>query len=175
MVRPQTLIQLLDLYEFQKEMGVPCKCGTEKRETVYGLYGGYFYTRSKKEGVERYKQVRRLVDECLSPDVSVILKRYCTEFELGGQGDVKGQGPSDQTPDATEEELEMEVYIESHFPRIGSNNSQPRFLIADVIKEWIHFAYQQGDETYKEVTGGKPLFPPYVTYHKERRNRNVIT
>ena len=39
---PQTLVQLFDLYELMREMGVPCKCGIEKRETDVRLYGGYF-------------------------------------------------------------------------------------------------------------------------------------
>ena len=33
-VRPRTLKELFDLYELQKDMGVPCKCGMEVRDTV---------------------------------------------------------------------------------------------------------------------------------------------
>lgn len=166
-VRPQNLIQLFDLYEFEKELCVPCKCGMELRDTVEGLYGGYFYTRSKEQGLERYKQVRALVDEHLGKDVPVILKRYCTEFELGGQGEINGKGPSDKTPDTTPEEKEMEHYIESHFPKIGLNNPQPKHLVASVMKRWIHYAFEHGDMTYKEFTDGKKLTKDYVTYHNE--------
>lgn len=163
-VRPQNLIQLFDLYEFQRDMGVPCKCGMELRATVEGLYGGYFYTRSKEQGLEMYNEVRALVDEKLGKDVPVILKRYCTEFELGGQG-VKGHGPSDETPDITEEEREMEEYIESHFPQVGLNNPQPKHLIASVMRRWIHYAFEHGDMTYKEFTNGAKLNKDYVVYH----------
>jgi len=165
--RPQTVTQLFDLYELQRELGVPCKCGLEKRTTVCGLYGGYFYCRSKEQGLERYEQVRDLVDRHLSPDVPVILKRYCTEFELGGMGGIKGQGPSDKTPDATPAEIEFEKYVEAHFPPVGGGNPMPDHLIASVMARWIHHAFENGDLTYLEFTGGKKLTPDYVTYHNE--------
>lgn len=75
-VRPQTLKELFELYEIQREMGVPCKCGTEHRLTTKGLYGGYFYCTSKEEGLARYSEVREIVDKRLSPEAGVILKRY---------------------------------------------------------------------------------------------------
>jgi len=164
-VRPQTVVQLFDLYEFQREMGVPCKCGMELRSTVCGLYGGYFYTRSQEEGLERCAEVRRLVDERLSPDVPVILKRYCTEYELGGNGGPAGQGPSDKTPPCTVEELEYERYVETHFPPVGGGHVASDHLNAAVMARWIHHAFEHGDMTYLQLTGGTPLVPEYVTYH----------
>lgn len=168
-VRPKSLVQLFDLYELQKEMGVSCKCGIELRKTVCGLYGGYFYTRSISAGLLRYREVRRLVDERISPDVPVILKRYCTEFELGGEGGVKGLGPSDAVCDTTPEEREMESYVEAHFPPVGETGPQPKHLTASVLRRWIHHAFEHGDLTYLEFTGGKPLFPGYVTYHDQQQ------
>jgi hypothetical protein len=172
-VRPKTVVQLIDLYEFQREMGVPCKCGLERRTTVCGLYGGYFYTRSLEQGRKRYEQVRALVDERLSLDVPVILKRYCTEFELGGQGGIKGKGPSDKTPPATEEEMEYERYVEAHFPPVGGGNPMPDHLIATTIRRWIHYAFEHGDLTYLELTGGEKLTREYVTYHEEDKDGNI--
>jgi len=166
-VRPQTLRELFDLYELQKAMGVSCKCGIEKRPTTTSLYGGYFYCRSKEEGLQRFKEVRKLVSRHLSKDTPVILKRYCTEFEIGPGA----QGPSDQMPDTTPEEKEVEEYILDNFPRVGFGTPQPDHVIANVMVEWIHYAYRYhkatGDETFKEFTGGENLFPPYVTYHQE--------
>lgn len=166
-VRPQNLIQLFDLYEIQREMAVPSKCGLEFRKTVPGLYGGYFYTRSREQGEARYKEVRRLVDERLGTDVPVILKRYCTEFECGGEA-VSGKGPSDETPEGvTPEEREMEEYIETHFPRVASSTPMPKHLKAYVMRKWIHHAAEHGDQTYLFFTNGEKLFPSYVTYNPE--------
>ena len=162
-VRPKTLEQLFKLYEQQKQMGVPCKCGLELRPTVCGNYGGYFYTRSKEEGLERYKEVRAMVDEHLGKDVVVLLKRYCTEYEIGPGS----FGDSSKTPDITKEEKQMEEYIESHVPPAGYSNTQSKHIVANVLRRWIEHAYSVGDETYKLFTGGSPLYPPYTTYHKE--------
>lgn len=166
-VRPQTVEQLFDLYELQKEMDVPAKCGLEKRKNVYGNYGGYFYTRSKEAGLQRWQEVRTAVDNFLSPDVPVILKRYCTEFELGGEGMPEGQGPSDQLGDVTDEERDMEQYIESHFPP-SIHNPAPEHIHANTMKRWIHHAYETGDETYKKFIDKDSLFKPYVYYHPEK-------
>ena len=130
--------------------------------TVCGLYGGYFYTRSKEKGLERFAEVRKAVDENISPDIPVILKRYCTEYEIGEDS----KGASDQTPDITREEREFEKYVEAHFPTVGDGTLQAEHVLANTIKRWIHHAFEHGDLTYLELTGGEKLIPDYVTYHQ---------
>lgn len=163
-VRPRTVVELFDLYELQREIGVPCKCGIEKRETVHGLYGGYFYCRGEKEGQERYQEVRELVNAHLSTETPVILKRYCTEYEIGPGA----LGPSDVLPDMTDDEVWLEEYVTAHFPSIGFGTPQPDHITANVMMEWVLWAYQHGDKTYSAFTDGGPLFPPYVTYNEEK-------
>ena len=34
-VRPRNVVDLFDLYELMREMGVPCKCGIEKRKQIH--------------------------------------------------------------------------------------------------------------------------------------------
>jgi len=143
-VGPRSLVELFDLYELQKEMGVFSKCGIELRKTDTRLYGGYFYCDGVEQGKRRYKEVRKLVDERLSPETMVILKRYCTEFEIGPMG----QGPSNELPELTEEEKEFEEYFMSLFPSMGFNTPQPDWIAASVMQNWIHHAYQHGDPTY---------------------------
>jgi len=164
---PRTLVELFDLYELQREMGVPCKCGIELRKTDTRLYGGYFYCKGLKEGQERYKEVRELVDERISPDTGVILKRYCSEYEIGPDN----QGPTDELPEMTEDEKWLEGYVMSMFPSVGFGSIQPDHIASHVMMSWVHWAYQHGDPTYGEFTDGKALFKPVVTYHnKEKRN-----
>jgi len=163
-VRPRNLVELFDLYEYQREMGVPCKCGIERRPTTSSLYGGYFYNRGLDAGKECYARVREQTDKHLSKETPVILKRACTEFEIGPDA----FGPSDEWPDCTAEEIDMENYIMAHFPRVGYGTPQPDHVTADVMMEWIGHAYRYGDPTYSEFTDGSPLFPPYVTYHEEQ-------
>jgi hypothetical protein len=82
-VRPRTFKELIMLLEIQKEHTTRfCKCGIELRDYVHGNYGGYFYNHGMTEGLDCLDDVRGLVAEHISPDVPVVLKRYCTEFEL---------------------------------------------------------------------------------------------
>ena len=163
-VRPRNIVELFDLYELQREMGVPCKCGIEGRPKVRGLYGGYFYCKSETEGQERYKEVRALADEHFSKETPVFLKRYCTEYEIG-PGSL---GPSDKLPDMTEDEIWLEEYIIAHFPRVGFGIPPPDHIAAGIMQKWIDDAYKYdtNNELYKEFTNGSELSKPYITYQK---------
>jgi len=163
-VRPRTLSELYKLLLLEEALNLPSKCGIEKRDTVCGLYGGYFYNDSKEEGLECYKLVRANVDKNISPDVVVLLKRGCTEFEIGGNG-----GPSDKW-EVTKEQAEIEFLLNDLVVQDVMKMPQPEHLKESVFRSWIHWAYAGGDMTYKEFTKGEPLFPQYVTYHEEATN-----
>jgi len=162
-VKPRNIVEQFNLYEIQKDMSTPCKLGMEVRKTTNNLWGAYFYNRGLEAGKEKYREVRELVNEYLSPETPVILKRYCTEFELGP----KGLGPSNETPDITPEERQWELEVESLFPRpSGHGGVQPIPIQAYIMRKWIHNAYEKNDTSYLKLAGGTPLVPPYVFYHK---------
>jgi len=176
-VRPRTLSELDKLRQIQKKLDTPSKCGIEKRDTVCGLYGGYFYNDSLEKGRDCYKLVRATI----SPEITVLLKRGCTEFEIGGE-------PSDLW-EVTEDQKELEEYLNDWVVSNVEKLPQPDHLKDTVFRSWIHWAYQHGDMTYLDYTDGKPLFPPYKTYHEvedgkeeethslgspERTNKTVI-
>ena len=162
-IRPKNVVQLFDLYEFQKALCEPCKCGFEARPTTFGLWGGYFYQESLREALARYKQVREWADKNLGEDVPVICKRYCTEFEIGPDA----LGPSNELPLQTQQQKINQMLIERH---IGGSTPQwarvqPDYSVIHVMVKWIRWAHQFGDASYKQLTGGVPLYPPYYTYH----------
>lgn len=163
-VRPRTLSELHKLLELEKVLDLPSKCGIEKRDTVCGLYGGYFYNDSLEKGRECYKLVRANVDVNISKDVVVLLKRGCTEFEIGGHG-----GPSDKW-EVSESQKEIEDILNDLVDQDISKMPQPDHVKESIFRSWIHWAYANGDMTYKEFTGGESLFPTYVTYHEEVNN-----
>jgi len=158
-VRPKTLVQLKQLMDIQRMMDLPSKCGMEKRETVHGLYGGYFYNDSLEQGLQCYKAVRMNVDSMISPDVVVLLKKGCTEFEIDGKS------PSDQW-EISEDQKKMERLLADLVVDDTVKMPQPEHVKEDVWQSCVHWAYSNGDSTYAEFTGGKPLFPPYKTYHE---------
>ena len=169
-VKPRTLQQLFNLLEMQKKLARPSKCGIEVRESVHGLYGGYFYNKGLSAGLGCYDIVKAamLENEHLAPLVDevdihgkttrVILKRACTEFEhlLG-----------DSTKwVVTPEQNFVEDLINDYIVSENLNTHQPEHIIWHIQRRWIEWAWQNGDETYAKYTGGKPLYPPYVTYHQ---------
>jgi len=158
-VRIPTLKALFALLNLQKRMGRPSKCGIEIRDTVFGLYGGYFYNWGLDAGLECYEAVRAEIDAeaGLGKDIPVILKRACTEFELKA-------GPSDKW-EITPEQEQLEALVNRCFVRDIMHREQPAHAIANIHRKWIEWAYACGDLTYLEYTGGKPLYPPVVTYH----------
>ena len=172
-VKPRTLQQLFNLLEMQKALDLPAKAGIEVRESVHGLYGGYFYNRSHGEGMACYDHVKKAIrkNELLSPLVDevdgdgrttrVILKRGCTEFE-------HLIGDSDKW-EVTKEQESIEDMVERFIVDENLDLTQQEHLVWNVKRRWIEWAWQNGDSTYVRYTGGKPLYPAYVTYHQPEK------
>jgi hypothetical protein len=176
-VKPRTLEQLFHLLELQKASGRPSKCGIEPRESVNGLYGGYFYNRSIDAGLECYYAVSEMMtaDTVLAPlldevdddgkTTRLILKRACTEFE-------HAVGPSDKWPEdynsVSPEQAAIEDIVERWVATDDVVRAQPENVKWNVMRRWIEWAWMHGDPTYAKFTGGKPLYPPYVTYHPRK-------
>jgi len=158
-VRPKTLLGLFSLLDLQQHLQRPSKCGIETRPYVNGLYGGYFYNHSLEEGLDCYKLVREKVDETphLGSEISVILKRACTEFE-------KKMGDSTKWA-ITPKQIYIETLVNKWFVKNSLVMEQPQHAKANVHRKWIEWAYQNGDETYLHFTGGKPIYEPVKTYH----------
>lgn len=169
-VKPRTLQQLFNLLEMEKVLDRPSKCGIEVRDSVPGLYGGYFYNRSKDEGLMCYELVKKAMaqNEFLAPlidevddagrTIKVILKRACTEYE-------HAVGDSDKWKVTPEQEA-LENLIDNFVVSNDLLLAQPEHLIWNIKRRWIEWAWKNGDPTYANYTGGKPLYPVYVTYHQ---------
>lgn len=162
-VMPRSFHELMQLYELEQVLVKEnpkcwCKCGIEAREFVPRHYGGYFYNKGIEVGKSRYKTVRDAVSSAISPDVNVILKRYCTEFELSF-------GPSDQyvQPEGAQD---IEKYFWENVEISTSSHTQPEFVRQNTIRRWMDFAWGRGDMTVKLYNNGEPLVRPSVTYHE---------
>lgn len=157
-VRPKTLKQLFQLYTYQRNSTVECKCGIEVRKHVRGNYGGYFYTGSYEECGERYLQVRTAMDE-IDPTMTVIMKRSCTEYEhtLGSSAEYVRPHDADMW-----EDLMLKWIDYNH-----GGNAEPPYFVQHVRQFWIEFAWERDDPTVDEFIGGRQLFPPVHTYHED--------
>jgi len=154
--RPRTVKELFQISNLQKTSVRSSKAGIEKRPSVNGNYGAYWYNDSISEGEECRQYVTELVSH-ISKDIPVFLKRGCTEFE-------HKYGPSNEwgvsVENADLERLITDLIIIEDAEFVG----QPWYVKNHVKSLWIEFAHERGDTTYLEFTDGKPLYPKYVTY-----------
>ncbi|MBF0545519.1 MAG: hypothetical protein HQM08_13845 [Candidatus Riflebacteria bacterium] len=161
-VKPRTVKELFVLYELSRGLRMSSKCGIERREFVFGPYSMFFYASGLKEGLRIYREVREVVHNSVSPDVSVILKCGCTRYELE-------MGPSDQwkmSPEQTDFESFLKENISKQIWDWEMEEFSQNEKLQDVIKKtWISWAYHIGDSTYLEFTEGRPVFPKGATYH----------
>jgi len=171
-IRPRTVVELFKLHETMRYHfpdWIKCKCGTEDRPYVNAQYGGYCYTQGLEEGQKAYEEVRRLVDEHISPDVPIVLKRACTEYkEMYGPAanwdeikEAQGTKYPRKIWDAIEE------WVDEKFVFPESNPSQPDDLAWGVMEHWIEFAYAIGDKSYKLLNDGEDIHPIDSTFHRE--------
>lgn len=164
-VKPRNILELFNLWEVMDGLNVPGKLGVDRREYTFGPYAAFFYTTSMKEGLMRYKQVRAVVSEHLSPDVSVILKKACTEME---HKRYKGKR-SDEWGDPTEDDKVREMMLNDMFERREDQLHQPDWLKNLISFTWLATAHAIGDAAYYpliEKLGIEDNFgDPPVTYH----------
>ena len=155
-VRPRTVVELFQLLNLQEQLDYPSKCGIEPRDTVPAHYGGYFYNWGQPAGLEKFKIVREAISDVISPDISVILKRACTEFEIAC-------GPSNKWV-VYNWQIPIEQMIEEGVARDGIERTQPAMVLTHVHRKWIEWAHEQGDMTYLELSEER-MYPESVTYH----------
>ena len=156
--RPNNLEQLFSQYELQKRMGYASKSGIEVRNYVHGLYGVYWYTNSLEEGQDRWKEVKDVIHKEISPDIEVVLKRACTEFEMTF-------GPSTQWA-VIDEQLEFEELVYEMIVNVGKNeHPQTPEIIAHVQQRWVDWAYSNGDPTCFKYARPEELGVQTVKFH----------
>jgi len=156
-IRPSTIAELFRLYELQKRMNRPSKCGIDRRLYTHGLYAGFLYCDGFDHGKETYAAAISSIAGEISSGTPVTLKKGCTEFEMR-------HGPSLEWS-VTEEQLRIETVLDKVFISNPRRNTASESLIRHIHMEWIKWAYAWGDSTYRELTNGKDLYPELTTYH----------
>lgn len=168
-VKPNSLAQLMQLYALQLKMieedsQCYCKCGIETREHVFGNYGGYFYNRSYEAGLDKLELVENLVHNEIDKDISVYLKRYCTEFEIA-------YGPSQLYKQPIKaphyEKLISDYFVMQEFHLVQSNETRMH-----IMNKWFEFAWDRGDKTVYMFTDGKPIYPNTTKYKRIDNNKS---
>lgn len=153
-VVPRTLRELVALWQVAKQIECLSKWGVDLANPYsQNVYAGYFYVTGLDMAREIFRVVRKAIDDDpkLGPDVSMVIKRGCSEYEAK-------LGPSDRYEFAPEL-AELEAYLRPRFRR-----RQPRKATVLPVAHWIDTAFRIGDDTYLDFTDGKRWRPKTVTY-----------
>lgn len=168
-VRIQTFRDLLVVDQIQQDLvkfNIESKCGVERRAYTHSPYGAYFYTGSLDEGRDRYRMVSGVLSKN-NIEAEVILKRYCTEYEMAFGGTKSYERPIDA------DQLEDKILrvMEIGPPVVN----QPDYLVDHVKKTtWVKRAWQIGDKTVEEYLSNRPLYYKCDTYHEEGEQTDGI-
>jgi len=161
-VAPDTLRQLMAVKEVADDYQCSSKSGSEAdKKNTQSLYATYFYFLGLDKARSTFRKLRSAIDSHpkLGPMVKMVIKRGCTNYE-------HACGPSDQyTFDPRL--AEIEAYFWPRFVRQQPRESRKPIRDAMTLMHLVRTAYRIGDDTYKDFTGGKPLFPPTVSYDPE--------
>lgn len=162
----KTMRELMAVKEIAEASGRSTKSGTEvDNARNQDLYGTYLYFHGLEEARNAFQHIRRSIDRHpnLGPRITMRIKRGCTNYE-------QKCGPSDQYKFDPRLEL-AEAYLFRRFvtnrparePALPTERKNEQKHAKWLLK-MIAAAYRIGDETYKDFTGGKPVFPPLVDY-----------
>jgi len=154
-----TLKNLFEVYELQKTMNHPCKCGLEHRPTDERRYGAYFYNNTKEEALDCLDKVRKEFHTNIRKDLNIFMKCACSEYEI------KNGPPEDYI--ATPQQLQLENLYKRYVVVNDIHFDQKPHQVAAIMLRWIHHAMHIGDMTYKRTTGGRSMAPKMKTYERE--------
>ena len=155
-----SLRQLMAVKDIAETSGHTTKSGAEvDTPTNQQLYGTYLYFIGLDQARQAFKGIRDGIDrhEQLGPAVKMTIKRGCSNYE-------RNCGPSDQY--AFDPRLEaVEAYLHQRFAsERPPRRMKKKMLDALRLLRMVEIAYRIGDETYKDFTDGKPVYPELVNY-----------
>ena len=138
------------------------KVGMDTRHYSNGHFNGFVYCDGLEDALEQYEAVRKLVSDHLSPDIDIIIKRTCTEFE-------KRFGPTDQPfwQKMSDTDLDIQRHLEDIFKVQQSCAVQPDWVKNKLIARFARWANTVGDKTWVDYFGQDFLTMQAVTYHNQ--------
>lgn len=155
-LRPSSLEQLIAIQKIAHALPYAYKAGASLNARYQaGPYRTLFYLGGLPQARETYHQVQERVRDTpgLGASVPVSIKRGCSEYEVHC-------GPSN-TFTFSDELAVAEAELLKRLRQPAAQQTKPHAL---TLMNWVQIAYQVGDESYRHVTQGKPLYPEPVRY-----------
>jgi hypothetical protein len=175
LIVPRNVIELLKLTVVFNDPDFPFqnirKCMVENRQYCSGYYKGYMYCRSLKEAQSIQKTMKKIIEEKISPDVSVEVKRGCSEYGIK-YPQYEKLSPRSETMQYNQEWKIQEDIMDKNFTYITysedaadktefKNSYNEIYTRRDIlcIQHWLRYAATVGDMSYLKITRSpvKPL------------------
>lgn len=165
-IEPRNVIELFKLFMLLEELDLrndnTRKCMVENRPGYSGAYKGFIYCRGLKEGQEVCDIVSNAVADKISQDISVKLKRGCSEFNDAYPGFSSAQDDGDLMEYNKNWRILEENFDKGRTyppPRSGNTNHKlgstyPAWEVF-AMTYWLGYAATIGDNSYLEIAEHK--------------------
>jgi hypothetical protein len=191
MFKPDTVTEVFQLRDLQRSMSISSKCGVETRGFTGNKsgYAGFWYV-PLDAGLKGAREMHSLIDTKIQARFRreskrvVNLKRGCTEME-NYTFRFLNVGSNKWDEIATKMNMDAkEMLLDTIFVDPEIIDTVPTFCDVHTEQLFLDFAYENGDLTYLEHTGGIPHMPSPVFYEDNKykhqdfksswRNHNVL-
>jgi len=145
----------------------PRKCMLEMRSKVPGSYKGYIYCFGLSEANEIQKQLIDMLNKKINKNISITVKRGCSEYGIAYPQYKKINQNDDQLMKYNAEWRSKEKFIDDKLAK--RNQSRQRVLrknlpgatVCDILimRNWIGYAKIIGDLSYKKITKEVSISP----------------
>ncbi|MCJ2187066.1 hypothetical protein [Novosphingobium beihaiensis] len=157
-VEASCVAELAAIREIAPAMPCPSKCAcTLNYPYSVGVWSAFFYVDGLAMAFDVHRRLQAAIADhprLANAELDVSVKRGCSLYEAR-------LGPSDRwVIDETLEPLERRLHSLFEPPREHEGDNLATFM------GWIVSAHSIGDESYLELTRGKPIRPPTVDYLK---------
>ena len=145
----------------------PRKCMLEMRPEVSGNYKGYIYCFSLSEANEIQKQLTDMLNIKINKNISITVKRGCSEYGIAYPQYKKINQNDDQLMEYNAEWRSKEKFIDDKLAKRNQSKQRvlrknlPGVTACDVLimRNWIGYAKIIGDLSYKKITKEVSISP----------------
>ncbi|MBF0453240.1 MAG: tetratricopeptide repeat protein [Magnetococcales bacterium] len=157
------------------------KCMVELRPNVSGHYKGLIYCQDLLSGQEMLKIIREILKKNLPFDVSVVLKRGCSEYPPAYPEYAKITENGEGMMQFNEEWRMHEEYADKNlmghleFDNHDRYNSKITTYDAKIMRAWLAYAAVKGDLSYLEIFQSEDTLSRGVFLYKFKSVDEAVT
>tara|TARA_B100000686_G_C16666261_1_gene903757 strand:- start:78 stop:1289 length:1212 start_codon:yes stop_codon:yes gene_type:complete len=178
----KNVIELFKLYFVFDKLNLknnnPRKCMVELRSNISGSYKGYIYCFSFNEAKEIQKQMSILLSEKINKNISIDVKRGCSEFAINHPEYNKINIDEDKFMKYDKKWQDKEKIIDNQLSKRDQSKQRvlrknlPGASVCDILimYNWISYAKTIGDLSYKKIA--KKIKPAPLI--KEKINKFML-